>query len=68
MFRVRTVHSICRMASVMTSVYQSYLDIGPLPLFKEWSMRVKHPGLLITNQLLQFALPKFMDWVIAGQE
>ncbi|KAK6162877.1 hypothetical protein DH2020_002718 [Rehmannia glutinosa] len=32
-FRVSTVHSLCRIASVMTSFYQTYLQIGPLPLF-----------------------------------
>ncbi|KAL0464381.1 UNVERIFIED_CONTAM: Zeaxanthin epoxidase, chloroplastic [Sesamum latifolium] len=71
MFRVRTLHSICRMASVMTSLYQTHLHISvpPLPLCNEYwsSMKVKHPGLLVANQALLLALPKFMDWVVVGQ-
>ncbi|KAK4414412.1 protein N-terminal asparagine amidohydrolase [Sesamum alatum] len=35
MFRVRTLHSICRMASVTTSFYRTYLDIGALPPDKD---------------------------------
>ncbi|XP_011087095.2 zeaxanthin epoxidase, chloroplastic isoform X1 [Sesamum indicum] len=71
MLRVRTLHSICRMASVMTSGYQSHLHISlpPLPLFTNeyWSLKVKHPGMVIANQALLLALPKFMDWVVIGQ-
>ncbi|KAI3444947.1 hypothetical protein Pfo_001612 [Paulownia fortunei] len=66
MFRVSTVHSISRVASVMTSLYHTYLDIGPLPLFNLSAMRVKHPGILVSYKLMQLALPRFMDWVVAG--
>ncbi|KAL0425560.1 UNVERIFIED_CONTAM: Zeaxanthin epoxidase, chloroplastic [Sesamum radiatum] len=81
MFRVRTVHSICRMASFMISLYQTHLQISlppPLPLLfndehycrrrrRSRSMKVKHPALFIANQALLLALPKFMDWVVVGQ-
>ncbi|KAL0379930.1 UNVERIFIED_CONTAM: Zeaxanthin epoxidase, chloroplastic [Sesamum angustifolium] len=78
MFRVRTVHSICRMASFMISLYQTHLQISlppPLPLLfndeyysrRRRSMKVKHPALFIANQALRLALPKFMDWVVVGQ-
>ncbi|KAL6493893.1 hypothetical protein OROGR_031802 [Orobanche gracilis] len=68
MFRVGTVHSICRIASVLTSVYQTYFNIGPLPLFNLSALKVKHPSLLVSSTLLRFVLPKFMDWVVVGQE
>ncbi|KAL6562787.1 hypothetical protein OROHE_005374 [Orobanche hederae] len=68
MFRVGTVHSICRIASVLTSVYQTYFNIGPLPIFNLSALKVKHPSLVISSTLLRFVLPKFMDWVVVGQE
>ncbi|KAI3444948.1 hypothetical protein Pfo_001613 [Paulownia fortunei] len=68
MFRVSTLHSICRIASVLTSFYDTYIDIGPLPLFNLSAMRFKHPALIVSNILMPLALPKFMDWVVIGQE
>ncbi|CAA0827139.1 Zeaxanthin epoxidase- chloroplastic [Striga hermonthica] len=68
MFRVRTVHTICRMASIMTIFYQTYVNIGPLPVFNLSALRFKHPALLLSSTVLKFALPKFMDWVVVGQE
>ncbi|GER39402.1 Zeaxanthin epoxidase [Striga asiatica] len=68
MFRVRTVHTICRMASILTIFYRTYVNIGPLPVFKLSALRFKHPALLVSSSVLKFALPKFMDWVVVGQE
>ncbi|KAL3622433.1 hypothetical protein CASFOL_033844 [Castilleja foliolosa] len=68
MFRISTVHSICRIASVLTSFYSTYLTIGPLPFFNMSALRVKHPSFVVSNTLLKFVLPKFMDWVLVGQE
>ncbi|GFQ01292.1 zeaxanthin epoxidase chloroplastic [Phtheirospermum japonicum] len=68
MFRVSTVHSICRIASVLTSFYSSHFNVGPLPFFNLSALRVKHPSFVVSSTLLKFALPKFMDWVVVGQE
>ncbi|KAK6162912.1 hypothetical protein DH2020_002753 [Rehmannia glutinosa] len=68
MFRVGTVHAICRAASVLTAFYSTYFNIGPLPLFaqKLSATKLKHPALLVSSTLLKFALPKFMKWVVKG--
>ncbi|KAL9175665.1 hypothetical protein ABFS82_02G126100 [Erythranthe guttata] len=68
MFRVRIVHSICRLASTLTAFYQTYLiDIGPI-FNVAGVLRVKHPAFHVSNKLLQLAMPKFMEWVIVGQD
>ncbi|KAL8500707.1 hypothetical protein ACS0TY_020333 [Phlomoides rotata] len=61
----KAVPWLLRIASVMTSFYHTYLHIPPLSFF---NLRIKHPAFIISTTLLNFVIPKFMDWVVVGQE
>jgi zeaxanthin epoxidase len=66
MFRVSTVHAASRMASKMIDTYQPYMEFATGPLSHLSTLQIKHPSIHVARALLQFFLPQFLTWMIAG--
>ncbi|XP_023876109.1 zeaxanthin epoxidase, chloroplastic [Quercus suber] len=66
LFRISTVHAASRMASKMIDTYQPYMEFSPGPLSHLSTLRIKHPSIHMARALLQFCLPHFQTWMIAG--
>ncbi|KAK1266443.1 hypothetical protein QJS04_geneDACA016297 [Acorus gramineus] len=64
--RVSAIHVASRMASEMLSKYQPHMDFGSGRLSFLNSLKITHPALPWVRFLVQFGIPMFMDWVVAG--
>ncbi|KAM1064670.1 hypothetical protein ACFX15_028125 [Malus domestica] len=66
LWRVGIVHAASRMASRMLESYQPYIKFRTGPLAHLLTRQITHPAIPLFRAFLQFFMPKFMAWMIAG--
>ncbi|KAM1703477.1 hypothetical protein ACFX13_029319 [Malus domestica] len=66
MWRVGIVHAASRMASRMLESYQPYIKFRTGPVAHLLTRQITHPAIPPFRAFLQFFMPKFMAWMIAG--
>ncbi|ONI20237.1 hypothetical protein PRUPE_2G004400 [Prunus persica] len=64
--RVGIVHAATRMASKMLAMYQPCTQLKTGTLAHLSSLQITYPAFRMGQAFLQFLLPKFMTWMIAG--
>ncbi|KAL6288407.1 hypothetical protein ACE6H2_005917 [Prunus campanulata] len=64
--RVGIVHAATRMASEMLALYQPCIQFKTGPLAHLSTLQITHPAFPMARAFLQYLLPEFMTWMIAG--
>ncbi|CAL8113444.1 unnamed protein product [Prunus armeniaca] len=64
--RVGVVHAATRMASKMLAMYQPYTQFKTGPLAHLSALQITQLAFRMGQAFLQYLLPKFMTWMIAG--
>ncbi|PQM41035.1 zeaxanthin epoxidase chloroplastic-like [Prunus yedoensis var. nudiflora] len=64
--RVGIVHAATRMASEMLALYQPCIQFRTGPLAHLSTLKITHPAFPMARAFLQYLLPEFMTWMIAG--